>query len=141
MDDVVAEALLPTRLAAALMSVFGMVSVVLAGLGIYAALAYSVSQRFRELGIRMALGETPRSLQASVLSEGMRLVGVSLILGLSLAALLAFAVRVTFFGVHWADPVAYGGTLLVLGVVALLACWVPAERAARVDPLRALRHE
>lgn len=141
MDDVVAEALLPTRLAAALMSVFGMVSVVLAGLGIYAALAYSVSQRFRELGIRMALGETPRSLQASVLSEGMRLVGVSLILGLSLAALLAFAVRVTFFGVHWADPIAYGGTLLVLGVVALLACWVPAGRAARVDPLRALRHE
>ena len=141
LDDVVSDALLPMRLAASLMSVFGVVSVVLAGLGIYAALAYSVSQRIRELGIRLALGETPWRLKTSILSQGLRLVGLSLLLGTATSMLLTATARLTFFGVHWADPVAYGGAITLLLLVALTACWVPAARAARVDPLRALRHE
>jgi putative ABC transport system permease protein len=141
LDEVVSEALLPARLAATLMSVFGVVSVLLAGLGIYAALAYSVGQRVRELGIRIALGETPWSLKASVLSQGMRLVALSLVAGLVVSMLLSAFARAAFFGVHWADPVAYGGAILVLVVVAMTATWVPAARAARVDVLRALRHD
>ncbi|MBX7184144.1 MAG: ABC transporter permease [Vicinamibacteria bacterium] len=141
MDEVVFEALLPTRLAAGLMSVFGVVSVLLAGLGIYAALAYSVSQRIRELGIRIALGETPRSLKTRVLSQGLRLVGISLCLGTLVSAALSASARVTFYGVHWTDPVAYAGAIVLLVAVAMTACWIPAARAARVDPLRALRHE
>ena len=141
LDEVVSEALLPTRLAAGLMSVFGIVSVLLAGLGIYAALAYSVSQRIRELGIRIALGETPWSLKARVLSQGLRLVGISLCVGTLVSAALSASARFTFFGVHWADPVSYAGAIVLLVMVALTACWIPASRAARVDPLRALRHD
>jgi predicted permease len=141
MDEVVSEALLPTRLAAALMSVFGIVSVVLAGLGIYAALAYSVSQRVRELGIRIALGETPWSLKARVLRQGLRLVAISLLVGTASSILLSASARVAFFGVHWADPATYLGAIALLVLVALTACWIPAARAARVDPLQALRHD
>jgi putative ABC transport system permease protein len=141
LDDVVSEALLPARLAATLMFVFGVVSVLLAGLGIYSALAYSVGQRVRELGIRMALGETPWSLKASVLSQGMRLVGLSLVAGLLVSMLLSAFARATFYGVHWADPAAYAGAVVLLIAVAILATWVPASRAARVDILRALRHD
>jgi putative ABC transport system permease protein len=141
MDDVVGEALLPTRLAAALMSVFGLISVALAGLGIYAALAYAVSQRVRELGIRIALGETPWSLKARVLGQGLRLVGLSLLLGTLVSVLLSASARVTFYGVRWSDPAAYCASVVLLVMVALTACWVPASRASRVDPLRALRHE
>ena len=141
MDDLMAEAQAPTRLAAALMSVFGMMSVALAGLGLYAALAYSVSQRTRELGIRIALGETPWGLKASVLSQGMRLVGISVVVGGLCAIALSASTRATFYGVHFADPLAYGVAALLLVLVAVLACWVPASRAARIDPLRALRHD
>ncbi len=141
MDDLMAEAQAPTRLAATLMSVFGMVAVALAGLGLYAALAYSVSQRTRELGIRMALGETPWRLKASVLSQGLRLVGISLVVGALSAAALSASARATFYGVHFADPLAYLLAALLLIVVAVVACWVPASRAARIDPLRALRHD
>jgi len=141
MDETVSEALLPTRLAAGLMSVFGIVSVLLAGLGIYAALAYSVSQRVRELGIRIALGETPWSLKARVLTQGLRLVGISLCVGTLVAAVLSASARFAFFGVHWADPVSYAGAIALLIAVAVTACWIPASRASQVDPLRALRHD
>jgi putative ABC transport system permease protein len=141
LDDVVSDALRPSRLAATLMSVFGVVSVLLAGLGIYSALAYSVGQRVRELGIRIALGETPWSLKASVLSQGLRLVSLSLVAGVVVSMLLSAFARAVFYGVHWADPVAYGGAVLVLMAVAMTATWVPAARAARVDVLRALRHD
>lgn len=141
MDEVVSEALLPTRLAAGLMSLFGIVSVLLAGLGIYAALAYSVSQRIRELGIRIALGETPWSLKTRVLTQGLRLVAISVGVGTLASAVLSASARFTFFGVHWADPVSYAGAIALLVMVAMAACWVPASRAARVDPLRALRHD
>ena len=141
MDEVVDRALSPTRLAATLMSVFGLVAVILAGLGIYSAIAYSVSQRVREIGIRMALGETPWSLRARVLSQGLRLVGVSLAIGTSIAIALVASARVSFYGVRWSDPWAYIGTILLLGLVAMMACWIPASRASRVDPLQALRHD
>ena len=141
MDDLMAEAQAPTRLAATLMSVFGMVSVALAALGLHAALAYSVSQRTRELGIRIALGETPWSLKASVLSQGLRLVAISLVLGAMSSVVLTASARATFYGVHFADPAAYLATALLLFMVAVVACWIPASRAARIDPHRALRHD
>ncbi len=141
MSELMAEAQAPTRLAATLMSVFGMIAVALAGLGLYAALAYSVSQRTRELGIRIALGETPWGLKASVLGQGLRLVGISLVVGALCAAALSASTRAAFYGVHFADPLVYLAAALLLLRVALVACWVPASRAARIDPLRALRHD
>ena len=118
-----------------------MVSVALAALGLHAALAYSVSQRTRELGIRIALGETPWSLKASVLSQGLRLVAISLVLGAMSSVVLTASARATFYGVHFADPAAYLATALLLFMVAVVACWIPASRAARIDPHRALRHD
>lgn len=141
MDDIMAEALAPTRLAAALMSVFGMVSVALAGLGLYSALAYSVSQRTRELGIRIALGETPWSLKARVLSQGLRLVAISVAIGALAAIVLTASARASFYGVHFADPRVYVVATVLLVMVAVAACWIPATRASRIDPLRALRHD
>ena len=141
MDDIMAEALAPTRLAAALMSVFGMVSVALAGLGLYSALAYSVSQRTRELGIRIALGETPWSLKARVLSQGLRLVAISLAIGALAAIALTASARASLYGVHFADPRVYLVAAILLVMVAVAACWIPATRASRIDPLRALRHD
>lgn len=141
MDALMTEARAPTRLAATLMSVFGLVSVALAALGLHAALACSVSQRTRELGIRMALGETPWRLKVSVLSQGLRLVAISLALGAPLSAAITASAKVLFYGVHFADPAAYAAAALLLFTVAVAACWLPASRAARVDPLRALRHD
>ena len=141
MDDIMEEALAPTRLAAALMSVFGMVSVALAGLGLYSALAYSVSQRTRELGIRIALGETPWSLKTRVLTQGLRLVAISLVIGALSAIAVTATTRASFYGVHFADPRVYMAAAVLLVMVAIAACWIPASRAARIDPLRALRHD
>jgi ABC-type antimicrobial peptide transport system permease subunit len=76
-----------------------------------------------------------------VLSQGLRLVGVSLAIGTSIAIALVASARVSFYGVRWSDPWAYIGTILLLGLVALMACWIPASRASRVDPLQALRHD
>jgi putative ABC transport system permease protein len=100
-----------------------------------------VSQRIRELGIRIALGETPWSLKTRVLTQGLRLVAISVCVGTLVSAALSASARFTFFGVHWADPIAYAGAIALLVMVALTACWIPASRAARVDPLRALRHD
>jgi putative ABC transport system permease protein len=115
--------------------------VALAGLGLYSALAYSVSQRTRELGIRIALGETPWSLKARVLSQGLRLVAISLVIGALSAIAVTATTQASFYGVHFADPQAYMGAALLLVMVAVAACWIPASRAARIDPLRALRHD
>ncbi len=141
MDEVVSRTLAPTRLAAALMSTFGLVALLLSGLGIYAALGYAVSQRTHEIGIRMALSEPPSSLRTRVLSQGLRLIGNSLAIGVPVTMLLVASTRVVFYGVRWTNPAAYALAAVLMGLVGLAACWVPARRAARVDPLRALRHD
>ncbi|MEO8361688.1 MAG: ADOP family duplicated permease, partial [Vicinamibacteria bacterium] len=141
MTDVVQNALAPVLLATKSMSMFGLISVALAGLGMYAALAYSVALRTRELGIRLALGETPGALRNRVLRQGFRLAAISLVFGGTIAVLLAAAVRVSLYGVRLSDPQAYAMAMLILGVAALVACWFPASRASRVDPLVALRHD
>jgi predicted permease len=141
MTDVAQDALAPVLLATKSMSMFGLLSVALAGLGMYAALAYSVALRTRELGIRLALGESPGALRNRVLLQGFRLAIISLIFGGAVAGLLAATARVSLHGVRWSDPQAYGIAALVSGIAAFVACWVPASKASRVDPLIALRHD
>jgi predicted permease len=133
----VVEARTVSQLALAL----GSLALLLAALGIYGVLAFAVAQRTREIGIRMALGATARTVQLLVVRQAMTLV----LLGLAFGAPAAFAVtrvlRRLLFGLSGADPITYAGASLLLAFVALLACWRPAQRATKVDPMIALRAE
>jgi putative ABC transport system permease protein len=124
-----------------LANAFGGIALFLATLGIYGVLAYLVTQRTREIGIRVALGGTPPTILRLILREGLQLVGVGLVLGLIAAASLQKAMASQIYGVRALDPVVLLSVMLVLGVVALAACAIPARRAMRVDPMVALRSE
>jgi len=141
MIRIVQDAYGTERLAVVLLAVFGAVALVLAGAGIYALLAYTVSQQSREIGIRMALGADRGAILRSVLGYGLRLATLGTGIGLLIAALLANAMAALLYHVSKADPVAFLAPAALLSGLALLACYVPARRAARVDPLVALRHE
>ena len=121
--------------------VFAGVGLFLAALGIYGVLAYSVARRTREIGIRLALGADRRDVLGMVIREGARLVMVGVAVGLLAAFWLTRLLRNQLFGVSPTDPVVLAEVVLVVLAVALLACWLPARRATRVDPMEALRCE
>jgi putative ABC transport system permease protein len=104
-------------------------------------MAYSVAQRTREIGIRMALGAQRRDVLEIVFSQGLRLVGIGVALGVAGGAAVSRALRALLFGLSPFDPIAYVSVSMFLVAVALLACYLPARRATKVDPLTALRHE
>lgn len=129
------------RLNTVLLSVFAAVALLIASIGIYGVLAYSVSQRTNELGVRMALGATPEDVLRLIVREGM-LVGMTGVgMGLLGAFVVGRAVSSLVFGVSVRDPKIFAGVTVALGIVALTACYIPARRASRVDPMEALRHE
>ncbi|HEU4954921.1 MAG TPA: FtsX-like permease family protein, partial [Gemmatimonadales bacterium] len=136
-DDAMAQ----SRFSLLLMAALGGIALVLAAVGIYGVIAYSVTQRTREFGIRLALGEEPGHTRRSVVLGGMRLVGVSMVLGLTAALALARLLRGQLYQVAPGDPLTFTGIAALLALVALLACYIPARRATRVDPALALRSE
>ncbi|MBC7928058.1 MAG: FtsX-like permease family protein, partial [Bryobacteraceae bacterium] len=127
--------------AALVVSVFGSVAHLLACLGILGAVAYSVSQRTKEIGIRMALGAHPLQILSLVLQQLSRPVGVGLVAGVLAAAALTQLLRQELYGLSNLDPVTYLAIITIFIVTAVLAALVPARAALRVDPLRALRHD
>jgi putative ABC transport system permease protein len=129
------------RMAAGLLGVFGLLALILATVGIYGVMSYTVSQRTHEFGIRMALGAGTRDVQRLVLRQGLVLVAVGLLLGLLASLVLTQFVATLLVGVGTADPLTFGGIALLLLGVALFAGYVPARRATRVDPMVALRYE
>jgi predicted permease len=135
----IANSLQPLRMNVVLLGVFGALALVLASIGLYGVTNYSVTQRTREIGVRMALGADPRSVLALVLGHGMLLVGLGLALGLAVALAGAGSLSALVVGVNPRDPVTLCATAGGLGLVALVANYVPARRATRIDPLVALR--
>jgi putative ABC transport system permease protein len=129
------------RLTSILLSLFAGVALLIAAIGIYAVLTYSVSQRRREIGIRMALGATPRRVLELIVSEGMRVVLLGLVIGLAGGLALGRTVQSLVYGVGVRDPKVYLVVAATLTAVALAACFIPARRAADVDPMVALREE
>jgi putative ABC transport system permease protein len=129
------------RTGARIFGVFGAIALLLAVAGVYGVRALSVAQRTREIGIRIALGSSVRETLSLVLREGMRLTVAGAAIGLVLAALVGQALQGFLFDVSGLDPVVFALALAVLGTAVLAACWLPARRAARLQPLEALRHE
>ena len=127
------------RLAATLLAIFGGMALFLAAIGLYGVMSYSVSQSTRELGVRMALGATVRDLLRLVISRGLRLTIAGIAIGLAAALLLTRLMGNLLFQVSPRDPIAFGAALIILLAVALVACLLPARRATRIDPVRALR--
>ncbi len=139
--DLLRQSLLAPRIAAELLGAFGLLALVLAAIGTYGVMSYSVSQRTREMGVRMALGARPADVLRLVLQTGMAMVLVGVAVGLAIATALTRSMNSLLYGIGWFDPLASLVTCALLVLVALVACWVPARRAARVDPLVALRYE
>ncbi|PYJ83724.1 MAG: hypothetical protein DME22_15050 [Verrucomicrobia bacterium] len=129
------------RMLTVLLSALAAVGLFLSMLGVFGVLLHAVLQRTKEIGIRMALGAQQRDVLAMVLRQGLRLVGVGLLIGLAGALALARLLRGLLFGVSPSDPITFAAVPLLLLCVALLACWLPARRAAKVDPMEALRYE
>ncbi|MFZ0916227.1 MAG: ABC transporter permease [Candidatus Udaeobacter sp.] len=129
------------RLAVTLVALFGGMALFLAAIGLYAVVSYTVSQGTRELGLRMALGASMRDLLRLVISRGLRLTFAGIVIGAAAALLLTRLMGNLLYKVSPRDPIAFGAALIVLIAVALVACFLPALRAARIDPMSALRYE
>jgi len=141
MTDRVDESLARRRFSMLLLSIFAALASGLAAIGIYGVVAYFVNQGTRELGIRMALGATPGGIRALVVRQALVIVGTGVAIGVVGALTVAWLMRSLLFGIGVADPITFASIPVLLALVALAASYVPARRAAKIDPMLALRHE
>jgi predicted permease len=139
MQHIVSEAIARQRFSMLLLGIFAVLALVLAAVGIYGVMSYSVAQRTHEIGIRMALGARRADVLQMTVKQGLKLVGAGMIIGLAAAFLLTRVMASLLFGISATDPITFVGISLVLLVVAILASYVPALRATKVDPIIALR--
>jgi putative ABC transport system permease protein len=131
----------PTRFAMALLAAFSGVALLLSAVGLYGVIAFAVTQRTREIGIRIALGAAPRSVTSLVVRSGMNLTLIGATLGVAAAVGATRVLAGMLYGVHPADPTTFAAIVALVLVIALTASYIPARRAARIDPTEALRAE
>jgi ABC-type antimicrobial peptide transport system permease subunit len=141
MEEVIGNSLWQRRLSGMLFGVFSALSLLLVAVGIYSVMAYAVSQRTREIGIRMALGAQSGAVLRLVIGQGLKLVAAGILIGVIGAFALRRVIAGLLYGVTATDPLTFVGVALLLSCVALLACWLLARRAATTDPMMALRDE
>jgi len=141
MTEYIAASLFGAKIAATLLSVLSAVGLVLAAMGLYGVLAYSVAQRTQEIGLRMALGAGPVQVLRLIVKQGLQLTFLGVAVGTVVALALGRFLASLLYGVKPADPLTFVSVWLVLTVIALLACWIPVRRATRIDPMAALRYE
>ncbi|HZH40489.1 MAG TPA: FtsX-like permease family protein, partial [Gemmatimonadales bacterium] len=141
LESFVGDNLSGPRFVSVLTGAFSILALLLASLGLYGVTSFAVSQRTQEVGVRMALGARATQVVGMVLGRGLRIIGPAVLIGTSVALAAAQLLSTQLYGVSPADPVTFVGVPLLLVAVALLACYLPARRAARVDPLIALRTE
>jgi ABC-type antimicrobial peptide transport system permease subunit len=138
-QQLVDKATSPRRFVVMMLTGFSAFALILASLGIYAVISYSVNQRTQEIGIRMALGASARDLQARIMFQTLRLAGIGLLIGLGASWIMTRALAGLLFGVTSSDPATFVGTVGILTLVAVMAGYFPARRASRIDPIVALR--
>jgi putative ABC transport system permease protein len=141
LDQLLSESVASRRLSTFLLGLFASLALLLAGLGVYAVMSYAVRLRTNEIGVRMALGAQPRNIWWLILDSGMRIVVAGIAMGVAGALVLTKLLSTLLYGVTATDPMTFGIVALLLAVVALLACYVPARHAMRIDPMAALRLE
>jgi ABC-type antimicrobial peptide transport system permease subunit len=141
MDEVVSRSISRQRFNMFLMTVFGVSALLLAAIGIYGLMAYSVAQRTQEIGIRMALGAEGSQVRQMVVAQGMRLAIVGVVVGLAAAWGLSRFLASVLYGVQARDPVVFVVMPVLLAIVSFVAVWLPARRASTVNPLVALRYQ
>ena len=139
--EVVSSSLVNLRFSTTLLTLFGSLALLIATVGVYGVISYSVSQRTHEIGIRVALGASRGQILNMVLGQGLRLAAIGSAVGLVASFWLTKLLSDQLYGVSATDPKTLIGVTMVLMAVALAACWIPARRAMRVDPLIALRYE
>jgi ABC-type antimicrobial peptide transport system permease subunit len=139
LQQLVDRAVSPRRFVVFLLGAFSLFAVLLASLGIYAVVSYAVGQRTQEIGIRMALGASEREVQAGVMLQTLRLAAVGIIVGVAASWMFALALRGLLFGVATTDPPTFAAMVAILTAVAVIAGYLPARRASRIDPSVALR--
>jgi ABC-type antimicrobial peptide transport system permease subunit len=141
MEQVVGESTARSDFNTLLLSIFAGLALLLAAIGIYGLMTYSVQQRTQEIGIRMALGASPGSVRKMVVLQGMRLAAIGVVIGIAAALALTRFMAGLIYGVKTWDPVVFVTIAALLGTVSWLATYIPARRASRVDPMVSLRYE
>ena len=141
LDDILDREVMQRRVQALLLGALAILALVLASVGIYGVLSYLVTQRTQEIGVRVALGAAMWDVFKTVVGQGMGLAGVGILIGLVASRALSRVLTSLLFGIQASDPFAYWSAVATFAIVALIACYIPARRAMKIDPITALRYE